>query len=62
MYKCKDDPSKAGLLHACALTLLRLSAERDFSVALNAKYEANVGTKTNSTCADLPGANSLRYS
>jgi hypothetical protein len=42
MYKCKDDPSKAGLLHACALTLLRLSAERDFSVALNAKYEAQL--------------------
>lgn len=39
MYKCKDDPNKAGLLHACALTLLRLSAEREFSVALNAKYE-----------------------
>eukprot|EP00475_Leptophrys_vorax_P036936 TRINITY_DN63128_c0_g1_i2.p1 TRINITY_DN63128_c0_g1~~TRINITY_DN63128_c0_g1_i2.p1 ORF type:complete len:818 (-),score=216.62 TRINITY_DN63128_c0_g1_i2:1171-3624(-) len=57
MYKCKEDPSKAGLLHACALTLLRLSAERDFSVALNAKYEPalpiDVPKIENATIADL---------
>jgi Dyggve-Melchior-Clausen syndrome protein len=39
MLDGRKDPSKVGLMYLCTFTLLKLSGERSFGVALNQPYQ-----------------------
>jgi hypothetical protein len=39
MLEGRREPSRLGLLYLCTFTLLKLSGERNFGVALNKPYQ-----------------------
>jgi len=56
LYVCRIEAAKTGLLHACAIVILKLSCERDFCIALNQRYPGDLPIdipKFDGTYADL---------
>lgn len=54
MLEGRKDPSKVGLMYLCTFTILKLSGERSFGVALNQPYQLTLPV-------DVPPFSGARY-